>query len=258
MFTDLLITSAITIFAYMIIFYIIAQAVRDNSIVDIGWGLGFIVVTLVLMFSLKTINLSEIIMLIMIVAWGLRLGVYIFIRNVGKGEDFRYANWRKKWGKKAWIIAFFKVFMLQGIVMFIVSLPIVITFYGDVTKINVFHYIGIGLFIIGYCFEVIGDYQLSRFKKKPENKGKIITHGLWRYTRHPNYFGEAVIWWGIFFVALSSDFGWISIVSPLIMTLTLMFASGVPMLEKKYEGREDWEEYKKKTPKFFPFIKFSR
>ncbi|MDZ7740273.1 MAG: DUF1295 domain-containing protein [Bacteroidota bacterium] len=256
MITELLLISAISIFIYMLIFYTIAQAIKDNSIVDIGWGGGFIVVSLVLLFYTRNYHLPQLIMLLAVIIWGLRLSIHIYNRNKGKEEDFRYANWRRQWGKNAWIIAFFKVFMLQGFVMLIVSLPVIITFAGDVRQTEILHYIGIALFLIGYYYEVMGDYQLSQFKKKPKNKGKIIQEGLWKQTRHPNYFGEAVLWWGIFFLALPSELGWMAIISPIVMTLLLRYVSGVPMLEKKYEGRDDWEAYKKRTPVFFPFIKF--
>ncbi|MCF8227823.1 MAG: DUF1295 domain-containing protein [Bacteroidales bacterium] len=256
MIAELVLVSAISIFIYMLVFYIIAQFIKDNSIVDIGWGGGFIIVSLVLLFYTENYGLPQLIMLLAVVLWGLRLSIHIFARNKGKEEDFRYANWRKQWGKMAWLIAFFKVFMLQGLVMLIVSLPIIINFAGVTEQICFLHYLGIALFLIGYYFEVVGDYQMSQFKKKPENKGRIIEEGLWKHTRHPNYFGEAVLWWGIFFMALPANLGWIAVISPLVMTFLLRYGSGVPMLEKKYEGREDWEAYKKRTPVFFPFIKF--
>ncbi len=256
MLSQTLIIAAISIFAYMLIFYLIAQAIKDNSIVDIGWGLGFVVLSVSLSVFYPVVYLSKVIILAMIWLWGLRLSIYIFLRNKGKPEDFRYANWRKKWGRKQPLIAFFKVFMLQGLVMFIIASPMYFVYSYPVKGINWVYILGMVIFLIGYFFEVVGDYQMGAFKRKPENKGKIINTGLWKYTRHPNYFGEAVIWWGVFLMALPSEYGIISIISPVIITLLLRYGSGVPMLEKKYEGREDWEAYKKKTPAFFPFVKF--
>lgn len=255
MLIDTIITAAITIFVYMIMFYILAQLIKDNSIVDIGWGLGFIVVTIVLAIRSGELFAARILMMLFVIIWGLRLAIHIFLRNKGKEEDFRYKSWRKKWGRNAWWIAFFKVYLLQGLVMLLVSAPIIIVFTSAEVPFSYLHLLGIVLFLLGFYFEAVGDYQLYAFKKDPANKGKIITHGLWKYTRHPNYFGETIIWWGIFLIALPSYLGWIALISPLIITLTLVFVSGVPMLEEKYEGREDWEEYKQKTPMFVPFIK---
>ncbi len=256
MIAELIIISGVSIFIYMLVFYLIAQAIKDNSIVDIGWGGGFVLVSLVLLLYTGKAQIPQLVVLLAILLWGLRLSIHIYSRNKGKAEDFRYASWRRQWGKNAWVIAFFKVFMLQGLVMLIVSLPVILVFAGGQSELKPWHYIGILVFLLGYYFEVLGDHQLTRFKKKPENKGKIIEEGLWKYTRHPNYFGEALLWWGIFFIALPVKQGWIAIISPLIMTLLLRYGSGVPMLEKKYEGRDDWEAYKKRTPVFVPFIKF--
>lgn len=252
---NILIISASAIFIYMLIFYLIAQAIKNNSIVDIGWGPGFIVAGLVLLLFYPFLFATKVFVLLMIFFWGLRLSIYIFLRNKGKGEDFRYKNWREKWGKKEPLIAFFKVFMLQGLVMFIVATPIYFAFLADFRGLTWVQYLGIAVYLIGYYFEAVGDYQMQKFKSKPESKGKLMTSGLWKYTRHPNYFGEAVIWWGIFLVVLPVEYGIIAIISPAVITFLLMYVSGVPMLEKKYEGRPDWEAYKKRTPKFFPFIK---
>jgi steroid 5-alpha reductase family enzyme len=188
-----------------------------------------------------------------VLIWGLRLAIYIFLRNKGKGEDFRYKAWRDTW--KFFILrSYLQIFILQGILMFIIALPIIFVNKAGPASFNFFDIAGILLFLTGYAFETIGDGQLARFKKDPANKGKIITGGLWRYTRHPNYFGEAVIWWGIGCFALPYPHGWIMLISPVIITLMLRFVSGVPMLEKKYAGRADFEEYKKRTPVFIPWF----
>ena len=255
MLSSSVIISLLSIFVYMLSFYLIAQVMKNNSIVDIGWGPGFIVISTVLLLRNGVYTITQLSIYAMILLWGLRLSTYIYFRNKGKGEDFRYAAWRKQWGAKAPLIAFFKVFMLQGAIMFIIAWPIIIAF-SDFAQVNYYLLIsGLIIFMAGLLFEAIGDFQLQRFKSRKENSGKIITSGLWKYTRHPNYFGEALLWWGIALPALNSHLGWTALFSPLIMGLLLLFVSGVPMLEKKYEGRPDWEEYKRKTPKFIPFIK---
>ncbi len=251
---DYIIVSAITAFLFMVLMFFIAQLKKDNSIVDIGWGLGFIAIALSLMVFPANKDIQDYLMTSIIAVWGLRLALHIYLRSKGKGEDFRYAKWRLDWGKKAVINAFYRVFMLQGAIMLVVSLPIIIVFGSSNSNLGLINFLGILVFIAGFLFEAIGDMQLYCFKRKEENKGKIITVGLWKYTRHPNYFGEALLWWGIALFTAGTELFLLSFISPLVITLLLRFLSGVPMLEKKYEGRQDWEEYKKKTPPFIPFF----
>ena len=251
---QLLALAGLTILIYMTVFFIIALIIKNNSIVDIGWGFGFVAVTLILTAYTWPASSRDIIVLLVILLWGIRLSVFIYLRNRGKEEDFRYAAWRKQWGKNAAWMAFFKVFMLQGIVMWIVLLPVIINFSGSAKNIGITETAGLIIFLAGFLTETISDYQLARFKNDPENKGKIITTGLWRYSRHPNYFGEALLWWGIFIITVNTGFGWAGILSPVIMSLLLRFGSGVPMLEEKYRKREDFISYAEKTPVFIPFI----
>jgi steroid 5-alpha reductase family enzyme len=238
----------------MIFIFILAQILKNNSIVDIGWGIGFILITSVLFLAKVSADPKEIILLVMIFVWGMRLALHIFLRSRGKGEDFRYAQWRKDWGKNAAIIAFYKVFLLQGLLMIFIALPIIVEFSSNSDKLNHFSLLGCMVFAFGLLFESVGDCQLYCFKRNKENKGKLITSGLWKYTRHPNYFGEAVLWWGIAIFTIGSEFWIVSFIGPLVLNLLLVFVSGVPMLEKKYEGNKEWEAYKKVTPAFIPII----
>jgi steroid 5-alpha reductase family enzyme len=249
---QLILITASTVFFFMVFFYIIAQLLKNNGIVDIGWGLGFITILAILHIFYPELYLRKILITAMVVLWGFRLSVHIFLRSLGKPEDFRYANWRRKWGKRAFIMAFFKVFMLQGLVMIVIAMPVMLIFNSNPVKYTVFDIGGTILFLVGFYFEAMSDYQLTEFRKKPENKGKIITSGLWKYTRHPNYFGDALVWWGMGIVALPVEWGFAGLVSPLLMTYLLVNVSGVPMLEKKYAGRDDWEAYKQQTPMFVP------
>ncbi len=246
--------AAITIFVYMSLFFLLAQALKDNGIVDIGWGIGFIVLSTVLVFTGIDISQRQFLLFVLVFFWGFRLSLHIFLRNHGKPEDFRYANWRKEWGKHVVIRSFFQVFMLQGFFMFIIALPIIITKASVPQKLGFIEIAGSIIWLIGLLFEAIGDYQLLKFKKLPENKGKIITTGLWKYTRHPNYFGECVMWWGIFIVSIPSGYFYISVISPLVLTWLLTRVSGVPMLEEKYKGNEEFERYAKKTNSFVPWF----
>jgi steroid 5-alpha reductase family enzyme len=252
---DLLVNVAFVIWLYMTIVFFFALIKRDNSIVDVFWGLGFIVVAVYSLVSSGNFNLQTMIMNFFVLLWGVRLSIHIFIRNKGKGEDFRYKAWRDTW-KYFVLRSYFQIFILQGIFMMIVSSPVYfVNQYSD-GNLHISDFIGIILFLIGFVFETLSDYQLLLFKKNPGNKGKIITTGLWSISRHPNYFGEALIWWGIGCFALSYYQGWIVLASPLIITFLLRFVSGVPMLEKKYQNHPDWKEYKQKTAAFVPFVGF--
>jgi steroid 5-alpha reductase family enzyme len=246
--------AAVTIFIYMVILYVIAQRIGNNSIVDIGWGMGFVITTFALILSSEKIFPSMLFLSLMILIWGLRLSFYIYFRNLGKPEDFRYANWRSQWGKRQAIIAFFRIFMLQGGIMWIIASPIGYVFAKHSDMPGLAGLAGVLVFLFGLFFEGIADSQMKSFKLNPENKGKIITSGLWKYSRHPNYFGEAILWWGIGIYAFSVSGYWYCLISPFIMNLMLRFVSGVPMLEEKYKNRKDFREYASKTSVFVPFI----
>lgn len=240
---------------YFIALFLLAQVLRDNSIVDIAWGLGFIVVALTRFLVNQNPTPASVITLILVIIWGLRLAIHLGKRNIGKGEDYRYVNMRKRWGSKyARLKAFLNVFVLQGVLLMIVSLPILLVNTGTSTVVGWWTILGIILWVIGFGYEVIGDYQLAQFKKNPVNKGKLLTTGLWSTTRHPNYFGEALSWWGVFLVTLNESRNMWGIIGPIVITLLLLFVSGVPLLEKKYKNRPDFKVYAEKTAKFVPFI----
>jgi steroid 5-alpha reductase family enzyme len=246
--------STISIILYMSFIFILAWIKKDNSIVDIAWGIGFILVA-ILTFVLQPVLVTRhMLVTALILVWGTRLAAHIAIRKKGKGEDFRYAKWRKDWGKRFYIRSFFQIYILQGFFLLIIAYPVILINLSEEAGIGLFDIVGLGIWLLGFFFEAVGDYQLSKFKKKAENKGKIITHGLWKYTRHPNYFGETVIWWGIFLIALSVEKGWAAIVSPLLITFLLLKVSGITMLEKKYAGNKEFERYAKRTSPFFPWL----
>ena len=240
------------VFLYMVLMFLIALVKKDNSIVDIAWGGGFIVVSILTFFLDGEITLRSLIVTCLVVVWGSRLAVYIYIRHRGKGEDFRYARWRNEWGKWFILRSFFQIFLLQGLLLMIISYSVILVNNSSKEGLGILDYIGVLVWLIGFFFEAVGDYQLSRFKRKPENKGKIMTEGLWRFTRHPNYFGEAVMWWGIFLITLSVRYGWTAVISPLVITFLLLRVSGVILLEKKYKKNEEYAEYARRTNAFLP------
>jgi len=252
--TSLLVTAAIVVLIYMVGLFILAQVLNNNSIVDIGWGFGFIVVVVALFIRSPRLYPAKLLLMALILGWGLRLSIHIFLRNAGKPEDFRYAKMRQDWGKDFLVKSFFLIFMLQGVLMLAVSFPAAVLFSSPARPLNALDMSGAFLFLVGFLFETIGDGQLDAHIRNPENKGKLMTRGLWSITRHPNYFGEATLWWGIGLIALSSAKGWAALISPVVITSLLLFVSGVPLLEKKYAGRPDWEAYKKRTSMFFPWF----
>lgn len=240
------------IFIYFFIFFVIGTIIKNNSIVDMGWGLGFVIIAWYLMIENWNFLIPRVIMTVLVTIWGLRLFIHIIQRNLGKEEDFRYKKWREDWGK--WLIprAFLQVYMLQGLFMGIISLPVILIRNESGPWNLLILVIGLGIWILGFIFESVGDKQLKNFIGDPSNRGKIMDRGLWKYTRHPNYFGEATMWWGIFLIGMSAGISILSIISPLTITTLLLFVSGVPMLEKSMKDKPGYQEYAERTSIFIP------
>lgn len=240
---------------FFTIAFFIAQAKENNGLQDVAWGFGFVVVALYTYFFSETESLNGLVITVFVILWGGRLGYHLFKRNWNSPEDRRYVAMRKGWiekDKNVRLTAYVNIFMFQMLLLLIIVQPVMLVNTRPGNGLNIINYIGIAVWIVGYFFEVVGDAQLKKFKEDPNNKGKLMTKGLWAYTRHPNYFGEATMWWGIFLVSLVEPISFIGIIGPVAITFLLLKVSGVPMLEKKYEGREDFEEYKKRTSKFIP------
>lgn len=250
----LLLDAAITVLVYMTAVFVLAQLLTNNSIVDIAWGFGFIVVTAALLTREPALHPAKVLVIVLVLLWGLRLSSHVFLRNLGRPEDFRYVKMRRDWGKAVRVKSFFFIFILQGFLMLVVSSPIIVIFSSQARPLGALAVIGVLLFSAGFFFEVVGDRQLAAYRRDPGNKGRLMTRGLWSTTRHPNYFGEATLWWGIGLIVLPSANGWAALVGPATITALLVFVSGVPLLEKKYAGRPDWETYKARTSMFFPWF----
>ncbi len=246
--------SIILIFAYFSVFFVVALIIKNNSIVDIGWGAGFVMVAWYSMVRGGNYTEIGVLTTVLVTVWGLRLFYHIIKRNWKKPEDFRYAAWRKEWGK--WLVprAFLQIFMLQGFFMAVIAYPVIAINATDKASFSLLAIIGALVWVKGFFFEAVGDWQLKQFIKNPANKGKIMKEGLWRYTRHPNYFGEATMWWGIFIIGIGTRSGILGIISPLTITILLVFVSGVPMLEKKYADNSEFQEYARRTSKFIPWF----
>lgn len=246
-----LIDAALFIFIYATLWFIISLVKKKNDVADIAWGLGFVGVS-AYRFFVQPPSPIALLIYVLVTLWGLRLSIHIALRSMGKAEDFRYQKMRADWGKTVIWRSFLQVFMLQGFFMWVISLPILIVSIAPPQYMSAFTVVGASLWLIGFAFETIGDYQLSVFIKQKKNKGDIMQTGLWRYTRHPNYFGEVVLWWGIFIIVLPLDNGLWGIISPATITFLLLKVSGIPMLEAKYKDNALFQDYKKRTSAFFP------
>lgn len=249
-------TAALLIFGSMCCMFIIGLKARDNSLVDIAYGPAFVVVCWGTWFfsGESTLHFRPILLLVLLTLWGVRLGLHIGSRHRGRGEDFRYRKFREDWGDTVIWRSFLQIYMLQGAVVLVIASPILLTMGAPGGPLAWSDLLGILLFALGFLFEAISDWQLTVFKRGGANKGKIIMHGLWRYSRHPNYFGEATLWLGIFFIGLAGSYGLYGLISPLTIAFLLLKVSGIPMLEVKYQGNLEFEAYKARTNAFFPWF----
>jgi len=243
------------ILSMMSTLWIVSVALKNVSIVDLFWGLGFVAVNTFYFFS-TDITPTKIILLILVSIWGLRLSIYLAWRNIGKGEDFRYKEFRKKYGEKNyWWISFFQTFMLQGLLMWIISMTLyAVNRYSTSQTLGIIDCVAVLVWLVGFIFEAGGDMQLARFKKNPVNKGNVLNTGFWRYTRHPNYFGDSAVWWGYGLLCLAAGSYWF-VAGSVIMTLLIIKVSGVALLEKSLKVQKpQYAEYIRQTSSFFPWF----
>lgn len=223
---------------------------KDVSFVDSLWSLFFLIGAGVYALAPDTLSPRGWLVLVLVAIWALRLSIYITARNWGEPEDHRYQKIRQN-NEPFWIKSLYIVFGLQGVLAWIISLPlfVAITSGGEPGLVDA---LAFALWCVGIVFEAGGDYQLARFKRNPDKKGKVLDSGLWRYTRHPNYFGDFCVWWAFYLFALAAG-GWWTIVSPLLMSFLLLKVSGVAMLEKDIgERRPKYRDYIERTNAFFP------
>jgi len=248
--------AALIILVFITLLWIWSAVIKNVSIVDIFWGFGFVVVNAFYVFMSGELNDRKILILSLVSIWGLRLAIYLAYRNIGKGEDFRYQEFRRTYGpQRYWWFSFFQTFLLQGALIMIVSLPLLgINSSESTGNLNVLDYIGIVVWLIGFTFEAGGDFQLTRFKSDLSNKGKVLNTGFWKYTRHPNYFGDSAVWWSYALFSIAAGSYW-QIIGSIIMTLLIIKISGVSLLEKTLkDSKPQYREYIKKTNSFFPWF----
>ena len=244
--------TALTIFFYMALWFLLSLREKRNDIVDIAWGLGFIVVAITNLFIFESniLNIRAILAAVLVTVWGLRLSIYLKLRMQGNKEDKRYGFVKTRKD------AFFKVFMLQGFLMLMICLMLIVLINTPNQRpLNLLDFFGVLVWCAGFYFEATADYQMYKFKADPKNKSKILTEGLWSLSRHPNYFGEITQWWGIFLIALNLPFIYLSIISPITITYLILMVSGIPMLESKLSKTKPYKEYLSRTPILIPRIK---
>ncbi len=255
---SILLWSALAIAVVMLTTWVVSLPLRNASIVDPVWSLGFVVVGFTAAVAARSDvdALRTAVLLVFVTVWGLRLSLHLFTRNVGHGEDPRYVAMRKRWGDRFWFVSLFTVFVLQGVLMWVVSLPLQLGIGIDARGAvwPLFLVLGAVVWATGLAFETIGDAQLRRFRADPDSKGKVLDTGLWRWTRHPNYFGDACVWWGIGAVALGAGgWAWLGLVGPVVMTTLLRRVSGVTLLEKSMvKRRPGYADYVRRTSPFLP------
>jgi steroid 5-alpha reductase family enzyme len=243
--------SLLAVLTVSIVTWLVSVARRDVSIVDSLWSLMILLCALVYVVLARDTGPRTVILIILLLIWAIRLSLHITLRNHGEPEDRRYREIRRNNQPYFEWKSLYIVFLFQGLLAWVVCLPVVAAVGGQ-TPPGPLDYAGIALWMAGMFFEVVGDYQLMRFRKGDRSENDVLDSGLWRYTRHPNYFGEAVIWWGFYLLALSAG-AWWTIFAPLLMTFLLLKVSGVAMLEKDIAGRRPaYRDYIRRTNAFFP------
>jgi steroid 5-alpha reductase family enzyme len=226
----------------------------NSSIVDMWWGPGFVLALGVYLEFQPPAHPRAWAVVLATTVWALRLAWHIGRRNIGHGEDPRYGAWREQHGRQWWWRSYFKVFLLQAAVLWVASWPLYFAVHEDARFPAPLDVLGLLLFVTGWLFETVGDAQLAAFKRAPANRGRVMDQGLWRYTRHPNYFGEALLWWGLGLVGMAAPSGWIGLIGPALMTFLLLRVSGVTMLERNLvNSKPGYADYIARTSSFVPW-----
>ena len=255
-FFQIYIQGLLVIVAFFSLFWILSVLLKNAGIVDIFWGLGFVLVATFYFVVTPDISTRKFITMALVVLWGLRLSIHIFLRNLGKPEDYRYREFRKNYGEKRyWWFSYFQVFLLQGFLVWLISAPLLaVNYFAVENPFGITDVFGILIWLVGFTFETGGDWQLTRFKAIPANKGKLLQTGFWKYTRHPNYFGDAAVWWGFAVLSIASGC-YLPVLSSLLMTWLIIKVSGVSMLERTMKNtKPGFEDYVKRTSAFIPWF----
>ncbi len=255
-FLHIYLQALLVILSLMTVLWIISIVIKNVSIVDLFWGFGFVVAAGFYYLKTGGPDPGKNLVMVLVAIWGLRLSVYLTWRNAGKGEDFRYRQFRKNYGEnRYWWISFFQTFLLQGMLMWLISAPLLgAQYYSEGRALGFPDYFAVALWLTGFIFEAGGDWQLAVFRGNPSNKGKVLDTGFWRYTRHPNYFGDSAVWWGFGLLCLNAG-SYVPALGSLLMTALIIKVSGVALLEKSLkEQKPEYREYIRKTSAFLPWF----
>lgn len=235
---------------YLCTMLVLVQYKGDTSIANFTWGGGVMLSALYTFFTISQMLPRQIILTALIVFWAFRLILYLYARYTGR--DPRFSSW--KWqGLKAlfintlWILG-------QGIMIVLMSIPVVMVNTNTTPGFSYLDISGLLIWIVGFCYESVSDYQLFAFMRNPANKGHVMRSGLWRYSRHPNYFGEVLMWWGVYLITLSVPYGWAAIIAPLTITFLILFVTGIPLAEKPFINSLEYQEYRRTTSAFIPWF----
>lgn len=242
---------ALVMLCHTMLWFGLSRWFRRNDFADVAWGFGFFAIMTYLMVGGRPGSLSWI-LYSMVIMWAGRLSIHIMFRLLQTMEDFRYREWKESWKGSEFLHSFSKVFLLQSLTALVVSAPLVVTGWSPEVQFGWVHLPGALIWLAGFLIETIADGQLRRYIGLGKPQGPLLRTGLWKYSRHPNYAGEILVWWGFFLMALPLPYGWVSIVSPILMTYILYRVTGVPLLEARFAGNKDYEEYSAITPAILP------
>ena len=251
---QILLFNALLLFVFMSLAFVAARFRKRLDIVDTAWGLGFIVASEATV-GVNTNTSSALLSVpaLLVIIWGLRLALHIYNRNRHRKDDPRYEELTRKWRGNFWVRAYFSIFLLQGALIWVISLPLAMLGGAalDTWNWGSIADAGFALWLIGFTIEVIADWQLSAYLRLP-NRPKVMSRGLWRYSRHPNYFGELTVWWGIGLIGLSVPYGWIGLLGPLTLSLLIIFVSGIPPIERRRQKDPEYRAYQRVTSPLIP------
>lgn len=253
-FLQVFLLSAGVSFVYVFLVWIESLVRKDAKVSDTTWGLGFVIVAVCSLYLGSNFLPKQILVTTLIFLWGLRHSFHVYLRSRWRGEDWRYDKLRKDLGDDFNMKSFVRIFMLRGLFMIVISTPVIFINSSPEGLVSGLCLIGAAIWTVGFFLEAVADHQLIIFKLNPVNKNKIMKSGLWRFSRHPNYFGEVMMWWGIFIIALSDLKGLFTIVGPLAVMFLVLRMSGISLLEEKYRDNKEFQEYKKATSTFFPWF----
>ncbi|MCB1693788.1 MAG: DUF1295 domain-containing protein [Pseudomonadales bacterium] len=253
-FFSLYASAALAVLVALTLLWLVSVAIRDASIIDLFWGPGFVLCNWVTFMLAEGSGTGRMWLVhALVTLWGLRLAMHLFVRNAGAGEDARYRRWRENGGPNWWLVTYYRIYLFQGAIMMLVALPVIIVNAApEQASLGWLDIVGGLVWLCGFCFETVADQQLVSFRRNPDNAGRVLDTGLWRYSLHPNYFGDALSWWGLAMIAASVPGGWISFIGPVVMTGVFLGVSNGVLERALTKSRPGYAEHVRRTSAFFP------